>query len=520
MNIRSQTSWMKPKNQSPARRSKKPLTRNPPPQSRLSSSRQEKPLESVALKKRYVALIAAGIFGLVFWLTGLEGVLAPEGLSAKGVAGLDAARQEVSSLLRRGVRPDSLEFQKLLQQPFPGLHSLSFVPQQESEVLELASEVIAVPVSSRSIQGILIAKPQWSFWQHWPLRLLLSAGAGLFVLALWLQLRARQVTHLVDKLCRQFVRFRREQESEEMDLERRTMPRSDLELRVEVLQELWERFQSMQGELAANVRELEQSKRKLEDTVEDLHKAQQQERRLVELGYAVAEFGHDIGNANGSIMSFTSLLLQMLSKEEVTALERARALTFIRRVSQSSVNIKGLTEDILEFAAGRLAIKEEVFDFEDFESQLNTQLGFVDSVPVDYCIPPHQVNMQFRVDGRKLIRVIVNLVKNAWEKLREVEGGQIEIRFIPSGADLIIQVVDNGSPIPEQILENLFQPFQTQGKEGGTGLGLSISRKMVELHGGSIEVRNLPQNAGVLFQVVLPERILTASAPEALALSS
>ena len=61
------------------------------------------------------------------------------------------------------------------------------------------------------------------------------------------------------------------------------------------------KFQNVQVELTENVEALEQSKQQLENTIEDLRKAKQQEQRLIELGYAVAEFGHDIGNANGSL---------------------------------------------------------------------------------------------------------------------------------------------------------------------------------------------------------------------------
>ncbi len=503
---------MKPKNQAPRKR-RRTAPRNPPPQSRLNSVRQEKPFEQQVLTKRHIALIASGVFLGVYLLTGWAALPFGQGLSAQGVSGLDAARQELTSLLQHGVTPDSEKFQQFLAEPFPGIARLEFRP--DAEGVEHVSGEFSVPVNEKGISGSLIALPESGLEHNWPIRLLLSMGASLMVIALWLQLQARKVTQQVDALCRQFVRYRREQEPGDMNLEGRNQPRTTLERRVDVLQELWGRFQSMQSELAHNVRELEESKQQLESTVEDLHQAQKQERRLVELGYAVAEFGHDIGNTNGSIMSFTSLLLQMLSKEEVSPMERVRALTYIRRVSQSSVNIKGLTEDILEFANGRVALKEEVFEFEDFEAQLDAYLGFVDSVPVDYCIPPQHINLRFKVDGRKLIRVIVNLVKNAWEKLREVEGGHIEIRFIPSHNDLIIQVVDNGDPIPSQILAKLFEPFQTQGKERGTGLGLAISRKMVELHEGNIEARNLPVNAGVVFQINLPGRVIPEVQPVA-----
>ncbi|MBS1255253.1 MAG: Sensor protein FixL [Deltaproteobacteria bacterium] len=76
--------------------------------------------------------------------------------------------------------------------------------------------------------------------------------------------------------------------------------------------------------------------------------------------------------------------------------------------------------------------------------------------------------------------------------------------------ELKIQVVDNGSQIPDSILENLFQSFHTEGKEKGTGLGLSISKQLIEAHGGTIRGCNLLDNRGVVFEIMLPDCVIPA----------
>ena len=132
-------------------------------------------------------------------------------------------------------------------------------------------------------------------------------------------------------------------------------------------------------------------------------------------------------------------------------------------------------------------------------------------------MPAGQPAFLLQFDGRKIVRVIVNLVKNAWEKFQDSPDtkdgrpAQIEVRFIPQDMKVLkIQVVDNGSPIPASILPNLFQSFQTEGKEEGTGLGLSIGKQLIEAHGGTIRGFNLLDNRGVVFEIILPDCVIPA----------
>ncbi|MDO8928029.1 MAG: ATP-binding protein, partial [Bacteroidota bacterium] len=57
-------------------------------------------------------------------------------------------------------------------------------------------------------------------------------------------------------------------------------------------------------------------------------------------------------------------------------------------------------------------------------------------------------------------------------------------------------VIDNGPGIPEEILEQIFVPFFTT-RENGSGIGLSLSRQIMRLHGGSLQVRSVPNKETV-----------------------
>lgn len=111
-------------------------------------------------------------------------------------------------------------------------------------------------------------------------------------------------------------------------------------------------------------------------------------------------------------------------------------------------------------------------------------------------------------DADKLRRVYINLVGNSLDALEqastpspriEVSGGESL-----SGAEVWSKVRDNGPGIDEETQKKVFTPFFT-AKESGTGLGLAIVRKLVDAHGGSIELQSRP-GEGCEFVLVFPKQ--------------
>jgi len=118
-------------------------------------------------------------------------------------------------------------------------------------------------------------------------------------------------------------------------------------------------------------------------------------------------------------------------------------------------------------------------------------------------------------DPDKLRRVFINLVGNAIDALEQagVEGPQVEVALGENLActEVWVRVRDNGPGLDPDQARELFRPFASS-KEGGTGLGLAITRKLVDAHGGDIEVGRAPQG-GAEFTVTLPRRSDERSAP-------
>jgi len=108
-------------------------------------------------------------------------------------------------------------------------------------------------------------------------------------------------------------------------------------------------------------------------------------------------------------------------------------------------------------------------------------------------------------DANQLIQVLLNLVTNAEQAIREVrDSGRIQILIARSATRLSITVQDDGVGVKPEALPRIFDPFYTTKRPGGgTGLGLSICMSIIREHGGKIEAEALPAG-GSAFSVYLP----------------
>jgi len=113
-----------------------------------------------------------------------------------------------------------------------------------------------------------------------------------------------------------------------------------------------------------------------------------------------------------------------------------------------------------------------------------------------------------RGDAEKLRRVVINLVGNALDAVDEAGGSagrvDVEIGENLAATQVWLRIADDGPGIDEEARDKLFSPFHTS-KENGTGLGLPICKKLVEAHGGSMEVQSEP-GRGTEFLVTFPKR--------------
>jgi two-component system nitrogen regulation sensor histidine kinase NtrY len=113
---------------------------------------------------------------------------------------------------------------------------------------------------------------------------------------------------------------------------------------------------------------------------------------------------------------------------------------------------------------------------------------------IDFELSVPDEPMQARFDRRLISQALTNIVKNATEAIaavpQDVIGkGHIVVIAAREGDDIVIDVIDNGLGLPKENRNRLLEPYVTT-REKGTGLGLAIVGRILEEHGGGIELRD------------------------------
>lgn len=101
-------------------------------------------------------------------------------------------------------------------------------------------------------------------------------------------------------------------------------------------------------------------------------------------------------------------------------------------------------------------------------------------------------NLEITADSDQVEQILINLILNSMYALEGSDNPKITVKgFIDRRSHGVIQVVDNGPGIPEDIMEKIFIPFYTTRK-GGSGIGLSLSQQIMRAHRGTIRVSSIP----------------------------
>lgn len=134
-------------------------------------------------------------------------------------------------------------------------------------------------------------------------------------------------------------------------------------------------------------------------------------------------------------------------------------------------------------------------------------------------IPEEQTVLTF--DRRLISQALTNVIKNAIEGIGALDDpahkGVVEVTLhIEGGEKAIIDIIDNGKGFPIEGRQRLLEPYVTTRSEG-TGLGLPIVAKIIEEHGGRLELLDAPEHRGACVRIILPIRVAAADeapAPE------
>ena len=218
------------------------------------------------------------------------------------------------------------------------------------------------------------------------------------------------------------------------------------------------------------------------------------QNRLMAIGMAASKIIHDIKTPL-TIIVLTAQLLENLYPE---------SKKYADSIVNQTMTVNQMVLEILDFAKGNTTpINPKPVDLEVFMQDMKDTFGLtITRCGVEFNIN-NKVASGVVFDESKIRRVLVNLLKNSYEAMKE--DGEIRLDAKMDGSTLEFVVSDTGQGIPLRIQANLFSPFQSEGKSQGTGLGLAISRKIVHEHKGTIEyMANEPQ--GTIFIIRLPQQ--------------
>lgn len=219
---------------------------------------------------------------------------------------------------------------------------------------------------------------------------------------------------------------------------------------------------------------------------------------VTELAELAGGFIHELKNH----LSTLGLNLQLLAEDfEAAETQRERrARDRIARLQAECGRLVDIANDFLRFARLKdldfqpVALATVVEDMVDF---FNPTARTAD-VTFKVYVPANLPTVSVDVDQFK--QVLLNLMLNAEQAMPG--GGEVTIQASCDNDRVRLDLIDTGPGMPPEMLDKVFKPFFST-KPGGTGLGLSITRKIIEAHGGQIEVQSEPDH-GTKFSLWLP----------------
>jgi signal transduction histidine kinase len=227
----------------------------------------------------------------------------------------------------------------------------------------------------------------------------------------------------------------------------------------------------------------------------------QQAERLAELGTLTGGLAHEIKNP----LSTVQLNLQLLREDlDPAHPSHGRIVHRLDTVRREASRLRDILDDFLKYAGKLELVRQEV--------ELN---GLLQDL-VDFFLPQAQsqrVQLRLRrsdepiaapIDPRLLKQAVLNLMINALQSITSSgrKGGELILSVSRDGPEALIEVIDTGKGIAPEDRERIFQAYYST-RRGGSGLGLAMTRRIIQEHGGRLEVRS-ELDKGSDFMIFLP----------------
>ena len=227
--------------------------------------------------------------------------------------------------------------------------------------------------------------------------------------------------------------------------------------------------------------------------------ARERGARLTTIGSLLSQVIHDFKTP----MTVISGYVQVMQEADDGESRKQYAAKILKQFQV----LTNMQREVLEFARGeRNVFVRRVYMrafFHEIEEQLGheIQIRASDAHPIRLTVDIDR-KMVVHIDEARVSRAIHNLARNAIEAMLST-GGELRLSAALEDSELVVTVADSGPGIPKGIESKLFQSFVTANKQSGTGLGLAIVKKIVEEHGGSVQVSS--SGFGATFSLRMPQ---------------
>ena len=250
--------------------------------------------------------------------------------------------------------------------------------------------------------------------------------------------------------------------------------------------------------IVADLTELKQQAALLEEERLRSEEKMSESRRLAVMGATAAVLAHEIANPLNGISTTVQVMQRHLSIQREVSAEDDFLIMNLADLKTEIDRLGALLNDFRSLARApqlhifpldlRTLVAESMKMFSSEAEQL--RILMTQDLPTELPL--------INADAERLKQIFINLFKNAIEAMPT--GGKLSVSAFPQAQNLVINVSDTGSGIPEGV--DIFQPFTTT-KPHGSGLGLSVVRELLSAHCGTISYTS-KKGEGTTFQIVLP----------------
>jgi PAS domain S-box-containing protein len=238
----------------------------------------------------------------------------------------------------------------------------------------------------------------------------------------------------------------------------------------------------------------------------DITERRQAERALKRADEQKDEFlamlSHELRNPLAAIAMATEVLTRTVDAKAAVA-----PLAVLRRQALQLTRIVDDLLDVSRIARGRIALKREVLELGGVLDEAAESVAAL--LQMGHRLVYQRPREPLYVDGdrARLVQCLGNILHNA-AKYSD-RGDDIDVRLSATGAEVVVEVRDHGCGIASELLPHVFDLFVQSERtldraEGGLGIGLSVVKRLVEMHGGSVQVASDGIGRGATFTLKLP----------------